>query len=322
MRRVEAGSVSEADPLSKFFGAGPRQKVHGAVIDVTTGDPVPYVDVLFRRVKLEETANSGASGEYEIELPPGTFEVRAVGDGVLGTTQPPLLLGQVRSPVRYDVEVQRVATVAGRVVAPSGHPVADARVEYGAVTSAQKLHVRNRDFDTSVTTAGDGSFALDVIGTGHVHIDAHAGELRGHAFLTDIWPGSERTGVVIELDAGALVSGVVVDPDRTPVAGATVQAWVHEADKHMVERSEVVTDEDGRYRFERMISGAVTLDARAVGYGASAPMTRKLAEGADVSIESSSWNGPRCPAASSTRRATGGGPQRSKPSRSARDSRA
>lgn len=283
-RAGKAGVAELQETLERRIASGEPVTVEGRVVSASTGKLVPYVDVVFRGRGVAVTATSGSDGRYSAELSPDRYTVRAIGDGVLGSGGEPLVVAGAED-LSFDLTVQELATISGQVVDEQGRPAAGARVEYGPVTRAQKDHKKFGDWAAIVEADSSGRFELRVIAGGDVHIDAYSDERRGHAYLRDVDHGGRREGVRIQLDGGVLIAGIVLDPGGSPVAGATVQAYMRERDQHMTERHETTTDEHGRFAFDRMISGRLTLEATAPGHAPSAPEPRKLAPGADELIE-------------------------------------
>lgn len=284
--RAGEASVAELQEelqRAQMFQGGPVT-VSGRVLDAASGEPVPYVDVVFRAKNVAVSANTGASGRYSTELVPDAYGVRAIGDGLLGAGEKPLVVTGGED-ISFDVTVQKLAILRGQVVDERGRPAGGARVEYGPVTRAQKDHKKFGDWPAIVNADASGRFEISVIPGGDVHLDAYADGRRGHAYLKGIVPGSQREGIVIVLDGGVLIDGIVVDASGSPVPGATVQAYMRERHQHMTERHETTTDDSGRFAFERMISGVLTLEAIAPGHAPSAPKPSKLEPGSSTSFE-------------------------------------
>lgn len=261
--------------------AGPGA-VEGFVLDVATGAPVPYVDIIFRQGGAETTANSGEQGQYDIELAAGEYQVRAIGDGVVGLPQPVLRVAGGPAPVRFDIEVQRLATVRGQVVDHRGGGVAGATVVLMPASAAQGQLVKMGDVLGSLTTDPGGGFELEVLAGGDVALEAESAGLRGRAVLDSVAPGSERQ-VVIRLEQGASLAGIVRAPSGAPVAGAQVHVSVRA--NGMEQRHELTCGDDGRFAIDPVLAGAAVLEARAEGYAQAAPTGATLAPGKEAKVE-------------------------------------
>ena len=276
--RRAGGSPLDDDDFGMQFRPGAwgglRGRVEGTVIDVIDDAPAPYVDVIFKTALGEETATSNADGRYAIELATGRYEVRAMGERLLGLEQPPLLVGRVDKPIPFDVRVTRLAVIRGRVVDDRGSGVAGADVSYLPRTAAERQYTKNQALTSLVQSGDGGAFELEAIG-GDVHLEAvyrlRGGARRGHAVVAAVLPGTERDGVEIALGAAGRLAGVVVDPRGRPVAGADVHLAVTLPVSRARQREDAVTDDAGRFEFPAVMAGRASLEARAEGWSPSIP---------------------------------------------------
>ncbi len=161
------------------------------------------------------------------------------------------------------------AQVSGRVVDERGRAAASAIV------------VARGPRETSAVAGKDGDFLLRGLIPGEYTIFASAGA-RASVPLGPVPLGSyeELREVVLVLEAGAALSGMVLDGQRGgPVAGATVSAGAASA----------TADERGRYRLSGLPAGIVAVRARAEGYLARSFEVEVSAgrerAGADVHLE-------------------------------------
>ncbi len=257
---------------------GAPGRIEGIVRDVVTGEPVPYVDVLFSRPTGEISANSGTDGYYQAELPVGEYAVRATGDGVLGARLPALSVWRVGQQIRLDVAVRRVATVRGRVVDARGNAVGAARVSVRLSEAIREGHVRSGELSAAVDAGADGRFELQVI-PGDVELDAVDGARAGYAYLPGVFPGTVRD-VEIALEPGVTVSGIVREPGGAPVSGARVDAFTL-TDTNARDSAEATSDSGGRFSFDSVRSGRVIVEARLSPHAPSKPFHFELAPGAE-----------------------------------------
>jgi protocatechuate 3,4-dioxygenase beta subunit len=143
--------------------------------------------------------------------------------------------------------------ITGVVQDPDGNPVAGARVRaQPPVTSQPPGHQVNITFeDGSVTTDEQGQFVFDTLESGqHTLLCWH--EHYQTARRPGVNPGKDE--VVIKLDHGGRVSGIVSDGNGRPVAGAVVSA-TDVADL----RKDAVSDEAGHYQLAGLASGPRSL---------------------------------------------------------------
>ncbi len=139
--------------------------------------------------------------------------------------------------------------VTGRVLSPSGEPVAGARV----VVSAKDIAVRMLP-----SPSADG-LLTDALGRFVAPLSDDADTFTLFASADGFGPGRKRpvhAGDVVDvlLRPDARLTGIVMDLERTPVSGARV-TWVGQFDGVVVER-EAVTDAEGRYKLRGLPSPA------------------------------------------------------------------
>jgi len=172
-----------------------------------------------------------AEGELEIRVSHESYPPVRVTHEIVGL-----------KPVERVVVLQAGGAVTGRVFAPSGDPVAGARV-------------RLLDDEARAAVSGeDGGYRLEGLGDGGAAIVAEAegygpgtfGAALGWdvAVPVRVRPGETVRGIDLHLTLGATVTGRVVDLRGEPVGGVAVHFHVHEG---MVARGECLTGEDGRF---------------------------------------------------------------------------
>jgi len=270
------GALRNALTESAGLFAGPG-RVEGTVLDATSGQPVPYVDVVFRGAGIEQVENSGADGRYRTLLPPGTYEVRGIGDDVIGTPGPRLRVRGGEQAIPYDVRVNRRARVRGRVVDAKGRGVPGADVRLAPVTKLQKTMVNYGDVTAYATTDTTGAFTLAVMPANTIYIEALEGDRRGHVSVEGIEAGEVKRGAVITLFGGTGVSGTVVAADGAPASGAVVHLATE--DGPFRRESETTSDSRGRFELRDVLPGTAWIEARKPGFAASAPSQIEIEPG-------------------------------------------
>lgn len=172
------------------------------------------------------------------------------------------------------------ARVRGIVTLPDGSPAKGAQVRASGGGGGGMDWMRGA-LGRTQTTGADGSFDLAGITPGKPDItamlDGHVDALREKLELAE---GDLVENVVLALGAGNTVSGVVLWPDRSPVAGATVQiAPAQQADSQQSMRNamrggfrgamramageaeRVKTDEQGRFSCSGIAASSVLVTA-------------------------------------------------------------
>jgi len=172
------------------------------------------------------------------------------------------------------------AQVAGRVLDPEGQAVAGARV---ALRAAER---GGRGFSfgggRNADTAADGSFSFSGVEPGSYVLEAEArgfAPARGEsAAKVTAKAGAAPAEAVLRLQAGRVLQGMVVDPDRRPIAGAEVFlrsplrgggfSIVLPGGGRTSREPDAVTDSAGRFSLRGVEAGSGSrVSARASGYG-------------------------------------------------------
>lgn len=214
--------VAERLPLrGVVVDAATGATLEGAKLHVTAELPAPATfsrDLTRSRVS-EWRTTSGAAGEFVLsgvaELP--DLQVHGELRGYESAQQP---IDDPRRPVRVELQASG-SLLSGQVVDAGGEPAAGAAVFIG---------------DAAAPVGDDGRFTIDLT---HVSIDpagqrhrlliaARAGELPARLFgPEDTWDDASTWPhpLVLRLGERALtISGTVVGPDGSPVAGVQVRA--------------------------------------------------------------------------------------------------
>jgi hypothetical protein len=262
--------------------------VQGRVRDRVTGATVAAVEVLFAGDGAEVTTTSGADGGFRVELVPGRYAVRAVGERVASLGAVWLAVSPDAEAQHMDVDVVTLGQIEGRVVDAAGEPIVGVAIGHRTALLQRTLTSRDTAPAGEATSGPDGRFAIDVP-PGEVTLIASAAT-RPTATTTLRWvePGARIGGVEIVMDAGLAVAGVVRDPDGNPVAGARVVgvdddpasggfgASAIDGDDG-AEPAATVTGPDGRFKLRALATGRVLLSARAAGFAPSRVVSVDLA---------------------------------------------
>ena len=269
--------VGDGTVLAELTGRGIAR---GVVLDLDSGERVAGVDVLFGRGEAgEETVTSDESGEFSIELGAGRYDVRAIGDRMISVGQPDLRLLPGDNSLLIELKVRRLATLRGRVVDHAGTGVSGATVHFLPGTPSDTALTKSGLLLDQVPSEQNGDFEIDVLPKAKLTLEARKGFLRRRVIVKDVQADERRGGIVIELERGVLIRGIVRDPSGAPVGGATVS--LHRDPKS----GQVVTaDNRGRFVFEPMEPAKLTLEARAPGFAPSAPARSLYTPGQEADI--------------------------------------
>ena len=218
---VTARLNETSDPVVLRLRTGASIEV--SVVTARDKNPVAGAAVEVRGL-ITRAATAGADGVARMSgLPTGRFQLVARADGYAPSSQF-LGLAAATTSERRTIELRPGAAVSGRVTDPGGRPVAGAAVLYqGASDWALRADPR-RD---AVLTAADGTFEIPALPAGTVRLTArHEDFAPGTTEPLTLDGRSARSDVVIVLEAGATVSGRVVDTDGQPVGWASVRVAV------------------------------------------------------------------------------------------------
>jgi protocatechuate 3,4-dioxygenase beta subunit len=284
-----AGAVEE---LESDFTLDFASAISGTVVEHGSGEPAALVVVQVGTIDPNQpailsfvgsdapSAVSGSDGTYEIQgLKPGEYRVvaRSGWSGYLGSASNEALRvvverGEDRNGV--DLEVTRGGTISGRVVDPTGEPVAGARCELlssQSIAAAMKGDVESQLLLGNVgdTADDEGRFELGGIpfGEGYCVVARREGFAPARSeppvAISAARPIAETS---VRLAAGSSISGRVVRTDGGPAGGVKVSdlgdfSRLMAADLDAMVRGVVATetDDDGAFVIEHLAPGKYEL---------------------------------------------------------------
>lgn len=214
-----AGSASLALVLA------PPTVLEGRTLDVATLKPVPRVRLTVQNGESTRLASSGAEGRYVFRgLRPGDAVVHADESRHVGWARSGVSLGKGETS-RLDVLLTRGAALSGRVIDEDGRPVAGAKLSVSPGKQDPFSIVLRRltgDPGAKIVSRADGTFSASRLAPGEnqrltVYHPDHEKAVLGGISLS---PGGTRTGAVVTLRRGIVVTGTVKDDEGKPVAGA------------------------------------------------------------------------------------------------------
>jgi protocatechuate 3,4-dioxygenase beta subunit len=171
-----------------------------------------------------ELARSAADGSFSLFLAPGSYRVRAQGEGFAPTERKLALEIRSERIERLDLVVDPGASAWGTILTEDGRPLAGTTVRIAATLGADLLGPPRDYAPVHESVAGeDGVFRFS-------HLAARAYDLSAHApgFAVTAVPGIEVSTAeeheigTITLVEGAVIEGRVTDGDGAPIAGARV----------------------------------------------------------------------------------------------------
>ncbi|HQN06023.1 MAG TPA: carboxypeptidase-like regulatory domain-containing protein [Thermoanaerobaculia bacterium] len=224
---AEAGGATPGSAEPLVLSLAPPAILEGRTLDASTLKPVPRVRLEVATDSGRFTARTGHDGRYRVRgLRPGSATVRAEEPRHVPWTRHsvPIEKGASRT---LDVLLTRGATLSGRVVDEDGRPVAGAGVSLlSSSESSLDAAVRLRGEASRLRTRPDGSFTATRLPPGEnqrlsvQHPEFERGTVGGISLVA----GGTRSGVVVTIRRGVVLTGRVSDPDGNPIAGAEVSA--------------------------------------------------------------------------------------------------
>ncbi|MBL8860681.1 MAG: carboxypeptidase regulatory-like domain-containing protein [Planctomycetes bacterium] len=228
-------------------------EVQLAILTVRAPDGATKGVGSLREPQARATSAGDGSFSFVLAPPSGTVPVRALlcagGDGltrVQAWTEIPEGPPQVQAE---DLVLERATTLRGVVLDTAGAPAAGARVQARAERGAGHW----LGVGTAVTSGADGGFAIDDAPSGRLQLAARSqDEVHGDPLELQLEPGEVRAGLVLVVpvrDDASAVSGVVLDLDGKPLAGAVLHMTSSTPRGGGASTSGRRSDEHGRFRF-------------------------------------------------------------------------
>jgi hypothetical protein len=208
-----------ADTEPVILRMRPTEPLAVSVVDAASRKPVAGAAVEIRS-HLVWTAITGSDGVATIGgVGAGDPMVHVSARGYAPAALRLVNFG--RGQRRVELALRGGAPVSGSVVDASNKPVAGARVIASATSEPFPVIDPRRD---GVVTDARGAFTIPALAAGTYRLTASAERLAPASSAPITVDGtSERTGVVIELPAGATLSGSVVTPGGEPISGADIR---------------------------------------------------------------------------------------------------
>jgi hypothetical protein len=255
--RAGQSSLGLGAVIRSGSGAGPRLAVSGTVRDAATGKGVAGVTLSFGGETGK--AQSSPAGQYQLELPPGRYEVSLQAEEHAASLPRPWVLIPQDEPVSgLDFWLQRTGSVAGRVIDARGKPVAGAQVTVSEARGSGLLEAPSGP----ARSDGQGRFSLRVPpGEVALRAEAAAGAAASRRFY--VQPGLHLTGVELQLGTGGTLEGRLLRPDGVPASQGEVLL------KDEVGLRRLPCDQQGRFSAGGLTLGSKLVQGAARGYAPS-----------------------------------------------------
>ncbi len=225
--------------------------------------------------KVERSTDTEGRARFRNAFP-GSFWVRARKSGYVGTLLGPF---DISTPPGEPlvIALQPAARIRGHVT-HAGSPVRDFTIQYWK----DKVSANNR---CRVTDSADGAFAIEEAPVGVVTLLAMSDVAPSPAPMTVTTAPDAIAEVEIELPAGAVGRGRVVDAFTSePLSNATIQLWCSTSENRVRPwRAPFKVSADGEFVIDGFAPGYTYCDVAAPGY-ATRNVTAKGAGGSQIEL--------------------------------------
>jgi protocatechuate 3,4-dioxygenase beta subunit len=211
--------TADSDPVIIRMREGAAVEI--TVVDAGTNKPLAGAAVAMRSLRdVAETTDSDGIARFR-GVAPGFAIAHASAEGHAPAESLVQIPEATAEPIRQTIALSGGAPVAGRVVDTTGAPVEGARVV--ARDAGELWSLSNPEIDGAPTNA-KGEFRIPAVAGGTFRFTAHHDEFPTASSDPITLDGtSERTGIVIQMEAGVTVRGKVVTAGGAPAKWATVR---------------------------------------------------------------------------------------------------
>ncbi|HTM23172.1 MAG TPA: carboxypeptidase regulatory-like domain-containing protein [Kofleriaceae bacterium] len=260
-----AGPVSvrltgATEPVILHLAAAPSVEV--TVVAVSDRRPIAGATVELRGTAEDRAVTDGEGKATFAQVVPDNYAVVASAPGhARASAWIQVPSGDVTATTT--LALRAGAPVSGRVLAPDGGPAPGARVVFSGVSDWSQQADPRHD---AVVTDGEGRFRFEALPAGTFRFTArHDQHAPGVSDLVTLDGQTEKREVIIRLEVGAVLSGLVKSNDGKPVASARVRAAVKTTGFDWVPPRQTFTDGDGKFSLaalpRRVVEAAATGDA-------------------------------------------------------------
>ena len=260
-------ALKPAAPVAGLVTDAYDQPVAGANVWAEPRNLGPRASVASLRPLRATTADDGSFRLPDLVYgSPYRLTAQAQGFPSTAVDVPPIEPGVATQPVRIVLTKGRQAW--GRVVDTDDGAVAGAEVKLRWLEDNERFLFRDR-LDATEPTATDerGEFSFPAVSAGEYEVFLSHAEYVRHGNPRAEVPGGEG-GIdlgVFTLVAGAKIHGLVTNPEREPVAGATIRARDLGSMDRDQERT-ATSDADGAFQLTGLPHELIDLQVRADGY--------------------------------------------------------
>ncbi|MAB78093.1 MAG: hypothetical protein CMJ89_01960 [Planctomycetes bacterium] len=216
-----------------------------------------------------KATRTDANGNYETDVDrPGSYVVTVQAEGLESSGIQFFLDVPDAEEIEHNLELP-MGRIEGRVFGSDGKPVSGVMVS--ALREGGVMDIEEFGQSTGRMTEEAGSFSFEHLRTATYSVTAgnasnffSGGTARfASQMVTGIVVEQDRTasGIEIHLEAPGTLEGTVVDRSGMPVSGAAVHVR-NEAGRALARISQVITNPAGKFTYEGLPSGSLTVTAR------------------------------------------------------------
>ena len=214
---------------------GKAASVAGTVRDMKTHAPVAGADVRLRtppmRMMMDSsetwTAITDAKGNFALNgVVPGSYQIVAMRPGY--TVAPVTVSLSANEKASKSLLAMQLARVTGAIVDEQKRPVAAARLATQTVSRGDNPmmgRMMGGRGEMGGVSAPDGTFAIRAQGDSDIEVEAiKKGYPTAKSVKLRLAPGERKSGIVITIPSGMMITGKVVDKNGKPVSDVSVAA--------------------------------------------------------------------------------------------------
>ena len=226
----------------------------------------------------------GTGGEYQVEVPPGTYVIQALGMGTSGSgasfapsESAEVTVAGGETVEGVDIEMPPGAVVRGRIVdQTTGEPVPDARI---TVQLAANDPNRRRYGLPSSQSQADGSFAVTGLAARSQTLEISHPQYAQTSVDVELDVG-EEVEIVIELGKGGSIAGIALRGDE-PISGLRISVQADGGTPGS--RKNATTGADGRFEILGLPEGEYNVYSSSSSFNMKSRVT--VVDGAQAEVE-------------------------------------
>ncbi|QDV06419.1 Cna protein B-type domain protein [Planctomycetes bacterium Poly30] len=277
--KPDARSRAKSGDMNVTIELEPLPRVSGRIVDFTTGAPLTTFEVQLRQPVAggqNELSTADPStrmtvkdpeGRFELVVPrAGDFMVEGIAPGYANSTSEAFTTVMGANAPTITVRMTKGGTLTGRVVGSNGQPLAGATVathdkEWSDDLFWQSLGAGapGSATETTVRTGDDGTYTIPFLTPASYQLVVRHRDY-AQEIMKDLTVTEGQTSRVADcvLPVGAELSGTIIGPGGSPLAGATVKMFPTTPNAKTYTAQ---TNKNGEYRIKNVRQGSYKVHA-------------------------------------------------------------